>query len=147
MFKQFRSELRGLTVALGRMAVSLRAHSEQPQGPAMDSDLYDRVSALEGRIESVLGIVEAGIIKVEAIKSTALAADERARGKLKRAKEYGSREGDPDSADEILEAYKALGINPNGNAEAGEAEEVYPVHPRLEASTPRALAVRAKFGV
>jgi len=124
MFKRIRNELTGIRVAVAGVASGVRVLSERPQPSADTNALADRVSSLEGAIESIRGLVEAGLVEAGAIKSAARASEERARGHMKRAEGYvklaesveGSEEEDP--FETIGKAY--ADILPPGNDEGSE---------------------------
>jgi len=88
MFGKIIDSLDGVRDHLGRIDKSLRMLADRPHDPSTTEGMGERLSSLEGRIEGVLGVVEAGIVKMDATKAAAMAADQRARGTLKRAQEY-----------------------------------------------------------
>jgi len=103
MFKKIVFELRMIYGAIGLLGETVRVSSEAlREGSAGGAD-PERLSALEGRMEVVLGQVEAGIVKADSLKSAARAAEDRTRGHMKRAEGYlelakgieGSEASDP----------------------------------------------------
>lgn len=89
--------------------------------------------------------MEAEKSKANTSYKAARASEERART-MKRS--YGSSEGDLEGEDEMREAYEKLGLLPQGDAEAGDLEEVPGVHPVVESEprSSRALVRAYKFG-
>jgi len=153
MFRKIVRELVGLREGLDAVSEGVRRLSDahgMPGGAGVDAD---RLAALEGRMEVVLGAVEAGITKAEALKSTALAAEDRARGKMKRAEvlletqqQLELARGDPEGEEE--DSFEAIGrsfaeISAGGNGEALEGEGVPPVSSGVESPPAGLEAIRA----
>lgn len=147
MFKGITQELGFIRDAIVTLTEAHRKVSAQlREGPSGSLD-QERLSALEGRIESILGMVEAGLTKADALKQTALAAESRALGAQRRAEKLAAAEGSPEGAEAIVEAYAALGIVQNGDASRVQEAEVLSVQPYVASESPRARAVRMKYGV
>jgi len=131
---------------IGSIREASEAFRETPGGGA-DTE---RLSALEGRMEVVLGMVEAGITKAEALKLTARAAEDRARGHLRRAENYAelvqsSEAGE--EADPFESAARAFTNDlPSGNDEGIEGMPPMP-HGVGEAGSDIARAKAAKRGI
>jgi len=125
MFRKINHTLNGIRVELIGIGNTLRHLPDALQDMDRGGADPDRVSALEGRMESILGIVEAGITKGEALKATALAAEDRARHQAKRAEKYAtliSEHENGDEADSFAEIGKAFqGVVPDGDDEAEPA--------------------------
>jgi len=85
MFRKITYELTGIKSRLETICSHLRKLTEAIEKAGAGTADSERLSSLEGRMEAVLGQVEAGILKVTTLKGTALAAEDRARGHLKRA--------------------------------------------------------------
>jgi len=85
MFKKVCSELNGIRLQLDALTKALRIASDGFREGSLGSGDPERISILEGRIESVIGMVEAGITKAESLKGAARAAEDRTRGHMKRA--------------------------------------------------------------
>ncbi len=89
----------------------------------MGSKDAQRITELEGRIEGILGVVEAGIIKMDASKAAAMAAEQRARGTLARAEKLAETlDSDPggEEEDSFLKAARAYAdVVPPGDDETG----------------------------
>lgn len=123
---------------LGVLAELLRESSESGGDPA-------RLASLESRIEAVVGMVDAGLVKAESLKAAARAAEDRERGHMKRAEAAlelaqrveGGAEVDP--FDEVGRAYADL-------AATGDAPEdvLQAVPSGLEDRRAGLAAVRAK---
>ncbi len=101
MFGKIIRSLDGIRLELDAVKKAIRLASEREREQLPYGDMPDRLSSLEGRLEMVLGQVEAGLVKAGSLKAAARAAEERAKGKLKRAEEYAETtarmEGGPDT--------------------------------------------------
>lgn len=84
MFGKITRELAGIRLELRAFVVAVRASTDVLQNSLESNPESERLATLEGRIEQVAGLVEAGITKAEALKATARAAEDRARGHQKR---------------------------------------------------------------
>lgn len=119
MFKKITHELNGIRLELTALGKAVRIAADSFRDVPASSADGERLSALEGRIETVLGQVDAGVIKAEALKATARAAEDRMRGHMKRAEGYAklaeSIEGgeEPDPFEAAIGAYE--GVVPEGN--------------------------------
>jgi len=119
MFKQITRELRGIRDELRAVRESARIASEALQSPGVHEGVADQLNELTRRVETVSGEVAAGILRADAFKATALAAEDRARGHMKRGeKAYelaqsseSGEEEDPFAA--AARAYAALGSGGN----------------------------------
>lgn len=129
MFLKIRRELHGIRTEIQHLTGAFLAASDalrDSQGSTVDQD---RLAALEGRIEVVLGTVEAGLVKADALKATARAAEDRARGHLKRAEAYaelanGAEDGEgADPFEVAARAYEGAVPQADGNSSG----EVYAV--------------------
>ena len=114
--------------------------------PPGSADL-ERLAALEGRIEAVFGIVEAGLIEMKARKAAAAASEARERGHLKRAEAAlelaqeleGGEEGD--SFEAAGRAY--AGVVSPGDDGAEPEQGVLPLPDGVEGRVSGLAAVRA----
>jgi len=88
MFKKIVHQLEGLRVAISGVGSAVRAASEVPQDSTALDAVLARVASLEGAVQELRGEVSAGVIKAEALKGVARAAEDRARGHMKRAEGY-----------------------------------------------------------
>jgi len=88
MFRKIVGAIGGIRDELVRIEKILRINAEAAQTDIGYGALAERVASLEGDLERVLGQVEAGLTRAEALKATARAAEDRARGHLKRAEKF-----------------------------------------------------------
>ena len=114
MFRKIVNELAKISGRLEAMEQAVRDASETPRDTAATDAVAERVSRLEGALQAVRGEVEAGVIRADALKATARAAEDRARGHMKRAEGYAritedmeSREPD-DPFEAAARAYSEL---------------------------------------
>jgi len=90
MFKKIVDQLHGIRLELDGLTKALRLASTELREVSESGADGERLSALEGRMEVVLGQVEAGLIKAASLKAAARAAEDRARGHQNRGdKAYG----------------------------------------------------------
>jgi len=145
MFSKIRAQLNGIQLELHAIGASLRRAVDVLQespGPGADAD---RLNEIERRLEVIMGEVDAGLIRGEALKQTALAAEDRARNHSKRAEVHAKLveelEGgeDEDSFETVGRAYAKL--LPSGNDAGGE--DVPPVPAGLDARREGLAMVRA----
>jgi len=146
MFRKITSELKGIRTELGVLGTGLRIIADAIQAGAEGTADHERLSALEGRIEAILGAVDAGIVKAEALKSTARAAEDRARGHAKRAEIFAELTGAPEGGEEE-DPFEAAGealedLVASGNDEVDEA--VRPVSRGLGGRRARLREVRRR---
>lgn len=120
---------------------AVEVFKESTEGTGDDA----RLSALEGRIESILGIVEAGIIKSDSLKAASLAADDRARNHMKRAEKYAELVAGEDADPFEIAARAFNGAVPaaDGDAKARPGEGMPDVSAGMESRRERLEAVRA----
>jgi len=125
MFKTIRLEMRGIRGALEGIRGTLKLASDSRQEPTGYDGVLERVASLEGTVESLRGEIAGSIIQAEALKATARAAEDRARGHMKRAEKYeqavAELEGgeDEDPFETIGRAYQDL--LPTGDDEGEQA--------------------------
>ena len=145
MFGKITRELNGIRLELRAFVVAVRAATDVLETSLEGGTDNERLATLEGRIEQVAGLVEAGITKAEALKATARAAEDRARGHQKRGDAAvelarsieGSEDEDPFEA-----AGRAFaGVVSEGDGDAGEG--VPPVSNGLESYGTRGDTARA----
>jgi len=124
MFKRKQFDVERLNETLSAMADALGGILETFQAYDGGATDVQRVNALEGAVEALRGEIAASLIKADALKATALAAEDRARGHMKRgnaayelAKDIETSE-DVDSFEAIGRAYQ--GVLPEGNDETLE---------------------------
>jgi len=130
MFRKIIRSLDGIRLEVQSVTKALRLLSEAQQDPPVNEHLAERLAQLEGRLEAVVGTIDAGIIKAESLKGAARASEERARGHMKRAEAANelaqSLEGgeDADPFEQVGRAYESL------VSEGDEAplEQLSPVH-------------------
>jgi len=127
MFSKIIRELHGIRMELKAIEGHYAGLPDAIQNmPARGADA-DRLEELERRFETLLGEVDAGLIRGQALKQTALAAEDRARNHAKRAEVHAKiveeLEGgeDEDSFDAVGRAYAAT--VPTGNDDGGHAAE------------------------
>ncbi len=145
MFRKITHELKGIRSEMVSCSTWLRRISDGLQDIPEGGADADRLSALEGRFEVVLGQVEAGIIKAEALKAAALASESRADGHRKRgdkafelAKSLDDGE-DEDPFEQAARAYADQLSEANGEV----VDPVYGVRPGVEGGGPDLDAIRA----
>jgi len=145
MFSKTKGLLNGIQLELHAIGASLRRAVDVLQdspGPGADAD---RLNEIERRLEVIMGEVEAGVIRAEAHRQTALAAEDRARNHSKRAEVHAKLvselEGgeDEDSFETVGRAY--AGLLPPRNDEGSEG--VSPVSNGLETRQQSLAMVRA----
>ena len=103
MFKRISRSIDGLRLEMNAMTKAVRLASERFQESGGTEALSERVSALEGRIQSILGEVDGALTRAQSLKSAARASEERERNHAKRAEGFleaaraadGSSETDP----------------------------------------------------
>ena len=133
MFKKITGELRGIRDELSAVGESFRIASEALQSPGVHEGVTAQLGELTRRVETVAGEVAAGILRAEAFKATALAAEDRARGHMKRGERAyelaqsveGGEEEDPFEA--AARAYADLGGAGNGVDQPGLPALPYPM--------------------
>jgi len=143
MFRTLRllpETLQSLTNALNRVAGLIQENTQHLQD---GGGLADRMDALDLGRAKWEAELEALVIKAQGQYRSAANAEERARTMKKRS-DAGSSEGDLASEEEVLLAYRALGLVPEGNGEVSTLEELPALPPGVVA---RRLALRAKYGV
>ncbi len=145
MFRRISRELALIRESIDGVAEGLRKASDALRAAPGTSADHERLSALEGRIEVVIGTVDAALIKSESLKATARSAEDRARGHLNRAEKTlelakgieGGEERDP-----FEEGAGSYRIVPAGDDETGEG--VPPVPDGVEGRRPTLAEVRAR---
>jgi hypothetical protein len=118
---------REIAIAITGLTEALQAHPSEPIGT-------DRLSALEGQLAAMQGIMDSTLIKAESLKAAARASEERERGHMTRAEKAlelarGSQTGAEEDPFEVAgREYAALEDEqfPIGNAERGEGLPAVP---------------------
>lgn len=136
MFSKIRLELKGIKSEIRALASTLRITTDALQLLDRGGVDSERLTSLEGRIEVILGEVAAGVIKSDALKHTALAAEDRARGHMKRAQGYAKLVEELEGGEEI-DSFEAIGgayaaVVPSGNDDQGEEGELSPMSTILD---------------
>jgi len=151
MFRKVTHELSEIRHAVLLLEQAVRIASERLHDGPLGTDMADRIASLEGAIEAVAGVVDAGLTQMEAKGAAAKAAEERARGHMKRgarALEAAKSLEDGEEPDPFEERAREYGKLYSGNADDSEVGEVSGVHPSVEAGLSGLDAVRAaKRGV
>jgi len=128
MFKKITRELHGLRMEAHAVGASLAAIRDALQALDRGEGEAQRLSELEGQLAAFQGQIDAGITRADALKGTALAAEDRARSHAKRAEAAlelaQSVEGgeDEDSFEAVGRAY--AGVVPDGNGAVSPDEAV-----------------------
>jgi hypothetical protein len=130
MFKKICRELGGIRFEIKTLVSTLRMASGVLQSVTEGAVDPERLAKLEGRLEAVVGEVQAGVIKADALKATARAAEDRARGHMKRAEGYAKLVTDLED-DEETDPFEAAGrafdgVVPERNDEANGGVHVLP---------------------
>jgi len=153
--KIFAATLQALTSAIVRLERRLEEvpredpesalHGEEIAMIALKTtEILARIDDLEQRRAIWEAEMDAQLVKADSKYKSARNAEERAR-KLG-TESYEADEGDLPSEEEIQQAYADLGIVPPGDAEGGDSPGVLAMRESLEGATPKASALRAKFG-
>jgi len=108
MFKRISRELSGIRYEIKTLVSTLRMAAEVLRDVTEGGVDPERLAKLEGRLEAVMGEVQAGVIKADALKATARAAEDRARGHMKRAEGYAKLVTDLED-DEETDPFEAAG--------------------------------------
>lgn len=146
MFRKVTDSINGLRLELAAIHKALSFASDALKVGGLTPEEASRLSALEGRLEAIMGQVDAGITREEALKGAARASEERARGHMKRAERLAESAKPPEGSedeDSFVTAGRAYqDLLAEGN---GEDDEVLPTMSRgLGGRRARLSRVRAK---
>jgi len=152
MFKKIVDGLEAIRIEAALLVSAVRIASDRLRALGEGTADHERLSALEGRIEQLQGQIDAGIIKAEALKATARAAEDRARGHQKRGEAAyelaQSLEGERDPFEVAAERFSQENGVPQADGDGGEIEGVPPVSSSVgDRATDVQIARNAKHGV
>jgi len=129
MFKKIVTALEDIRKVLFAIGEELEGLSKTLRGISEGSTEGERVTALEGAVESLNGRVEAGIVQQEALKAAARAAEDRGRGHLQRAEKALELAKTLDGGED-LDPFEAAGreyqrqLSPGDEDEGGDVQAV-----------------------
>ena len=135
MFSNITDSIDGVREDLRDIASCVRDLTEALQALSGTHTGSEKIVELEGRIEQILGQVDAGITRAEALKGAARASEERERGHMKRAEaalELARGNDDGEKTDSFEEAVRAYHDVVEGDAGSGESNGVSTVPDGLE---------------